>query len=138
VPFLDHRVVERVAAWPARYKVQGWQTKVVLREALKDIVPRPIMTRKKMGFPVPLSRWFRGRFASLVDDFVLGERSLARGLFDPTALRRLAQEHKSGAGQHGDRLWLLINLEIWQRIFLDNEDPAFVMQDDRGVRQAAA
>lgn len=139
VPFLDHVLVERVAALPARYKVQGWKTKAVLREALKDIVPQPIMTRKKMGFPVPLSRWFRGRFWPLVEEFVLGERALRRGLFQPEALRRIALEHRSGKAEHGDRLWLLINLEIWQRIALDGEDRAFVMQQHQlAGRKAAA
>ncbi|HKQ30930.1 MAG TPA: asparagine synthase (glutamine-hydrolyzing), partial [Burkholderiales bacterium] len=110
VPFLDHVLVERVAAMPARYKIQGWQTKAVLRAALKDLVPKPIMTRKKMGFPVPLSQWFRGRFWPLVEEFVLSERALKRGLFRPEALRRIALEHRAGRAQHGDRLWLLVNL----------------------------
>jgi asparagine synthase (glutamine-hydrolysing) len=139
VPFLDHVLVERVAAWPARYKVQGWQTKAVLRAALKDLVPAPIMTRKKMGFPVPLGQWFRGRFWPLVEEFVLSERARRRGLFNPEAVRRIALEHRSGRAQHGDRLWLLMNLEIWQRVFLDGEDPGFVMPADQSMhRQAAA
>jgi asparagine synthase (glutamine-hydrolysing) len=139
VPFLDHRLVEHVAAIPARYKVRGWQTKAVLRKALKDVVPAPIMTRKKMGFPVPLSHWFRGQFWPLVEEFVLGERAQHRRLFQPETLRRIAFEHRSGTAQHGDRLWLLINLEIWQRIALDGEDPAFVMQKEQlASRKAAA
>jgi len=63
----------------------------------------------------------------LVDEFVLGPRSLERGLFEPSALRRLADEHRAGSASHGDRLWLLVNLEIWQRIFLDGEEPAGVL-----------
>jgi asparagine synthase (glutamine-hydrolysing) len=57
---------------------------------------------------------------------VLGERALARGLFEPAATRRLAGEHAAGAADHAERLWSLVNLEIWQRIFLDGEDPADV------------
>ena len=76
-----------------------------------------------MGFPVPVGRWLRGPFWPVVQEFVLGPRALARGLFKPDALRRLTEEHRTGARNHGERLWLLVNLEIWQRIFLDGEDP---------------
>src|SRR5437667_3290690 len=112
VPFLDHVLVERVAALPGRLKLRGWTTKAVLRAALRDLVPPEILTRRKMGFPVPVGRWLRGAFWPLVEELVLGERALRRGLFDARALRRLAEEHRAGAAEHGDRLWLLANLEI--------------------------
>jgi asparagine synthase (glutamine-hydrolysing) len=121
VPFLDHEFVEQVVAIPASMKLAGWRTKAVLRRALRGLVPDPILTRRKMGFPVPVGRWLRGDFRHVVDEFVLGPRALARGLFDPAALRSLAAEHAAGI-EHGDRLWLLANLEMWQRIFLDGED----------------
>jgi asparagine synthase (glutamine-hydrolysing) len=124
VPFLDHTLVDRVAALPASLKLRGRRTKAVLRRAVADVVPPAILTRAKMGFPVPIGRWLRGRFAPVVDDLVLGPRALARGLFDESALRRLVTEHTSGAAEHGERLWLLANLEIWQRVFLDGEEPA--------------
>ncbi len=124
VPFLDHELVEHAVAIPARFKLRGLQTKAVLRAALSGRVPRPILTRRKMGFPVPVGGWFRGAFWPVVEEFVLGPRARARGLFKPSALRQLAEEHRTGAWRHGDRLWLLVNLEIWQRIFLDGEDPA--------------
>ncbi len=126
VPFLDHEFVEYVAAMPARFKINGWRTKVVLREALRGLVPDPILTRRKMGFPVPVGRWLRGLFWPVVQEFVLSPRALGRGLFQPSALSRLAEEHRTGAWDHGDRLWLLINLEIWQRIFLDGDDIAAI------------
>jgi len=127
VPFLDHVFVERVAAMPGRLKLRGWETKAVMRAAVRDVVPREILARRKMGFPVPVGRWLRGPFRPLVDELVLGPRALARGLFEPSALRRLAASHRAGAVDHGDRLWLLINLELWQRIFLDGEEPAGIM-----------
>jgi asparagine synthase (glutamine-hydrolysing) len=128
VPFLDHELVEHAVAIPARFKLRGWRTKAVLRRALAGRVPRPILTRRKMGFPVPVEAWFRGAFWPIVEEFVLGPRALARGLFEPSALRRVAEEHRTGAWRHGDRLWLLVNLEIWQRIFLDGDDPADIAQ----------
>ena len=127
VPFLDHQFVEYAAALPARFKIRGLRTKLVLREAVRDLVPRPILDRSKMGFPVPVGEWLRGRFWPLVEEFVLGPRAAARRLFDPGLVARLAAEHRAGAARHGDRLWLLLNLEIWLRIFHDGEDPDAVM-----------
>jgi asparagine synthase (glutamine-hydrolysing) len=79
-----------------------------------------------MGFPVPVGRWLRGPFWPVVEDFVLGPRALRRGLFEPSVVRGLAEEHRAGLRDHGDRLWLLVNLETWQRIFLDGEDVASI------------
>ena len=123
VPYLDHPLVEQVTALPARFKLRGWRTKAVLRAALKDVVPRAILERRKMGFPVPLGKWFREGWWSVVQEFVLSPRTLRRKLFNPAVLRALAQEHHAGVVDHGSRLWLLVNLEIWQRIFLDGEEP---------------
>jgi len=124
VPFLDHELVEHVAALPRNLKLRGVKTKAILREALKDLVPRPILTRRKMGFPVPMGGWLRGPFRPLLQEFVLGPRALGRGRFDPAFLRRLVGEHEAGTADHGDRLWLLLNLEIWQRVFVEGQDPA--------------
>jgi asparagine synthase (glutamine-hydrolysing) len=124
VPFLDHRLVEHAVQLPGRLKLRGWRTKAILRDAVADLVPRPILTRRKMGFPVPVGCWLRDRHRRLVDELVLGPRALARGLFVPAALRGLVAEHASGAADHGARLWLLLNLELWQRMFVDGEEPA--------------
>lgn len=131
VPFLDHRLVEMVAAIPGRYRLRGLQTKALLRDAVRDIVPAQIMNRKKMGFPVPLGTWLRGPWECVVDEFVLGARSVARGHFHEEELQRLAGEHRLGVADHGERLWLLINLEMWQRIFLEGEDPQDIYSTDR-------
>lgn len=127
VPFLDHPLVEYVAAMPGEYKLRGWQTKAVLREALRDLIPPAILKRPKMGFPTPLGFWLRGAFRPLLNELVLGPRSVERGLFDPAFVRQLVQEHCEGTRNHGDRLWLLINLEIWQRIFIEGEAPQTVL-----------
>jgi asparagine synthase (glutamine-hydrolysing) len=128
VPFLDHEFVEYVAALPGHYKLRGWRTKAVLREALRDVAPRAILSRKKMGFPTPTGEWLRGPFRPLVQEFVCGPRALDRGLFEPAFARRLAAEHHNGSSDHGARLWLLLNLEIWHRIFLEGESPEDVME----------
>src|SRR5258705_8196987 len=78
VPFLDHELVEHAVALPARFKLRGWRTKAILRKALDEVVPRAILQRRKMGFPVPVGRWFRGPFWPVVRELVLGPRALER------------------------------------------------------------
>jgi asparagine synthase (glutamine-hydrolysing) len=121
VPFLDHKLVEFSARLPDHMKLNGWTTKRVLREAMSTMLPQSILTRPKMGFPVPLERWFRDAFRPLLDDYVLGERTLARGIIQPDFARQLVVEHTSGAANHTERLWTLVNFEMWSRMFLDND-----------------
>jgi asparagine synthase (glutamine-hydrolysing) len=68
--------------------------------------------------------WLRRSYTTLLDDLVLGPRARARGLWDPRSVERLVGEHRAGAANHADRLWLLLNLELWQRVFLDGEAAA--------------
>jgi asparagine synthase (glutamine-hydrolysing) len=123
VPFLDHPLVEFAASMPDRMKLRGTTTKWVLRQAMQDLLPPEILSRKKMGFPVPIGAWFRGTWRSVVDEFVLGERAMRRGLFQPAELLGIVTAHTLEGENHSERLWALVTLEIWQRIFLDGEAP---------------
>jgi asparagine synthase (glutamine-hydrolysing) len=118
VPFLDHKLVEFTARLPERMKLRGVTTKYILRESMKGILPEPILTRSKMGFPVPLGTWFRSTFQPIIKEYVLGERALSRGIFNREYVQRLVAEHERGAN-HSERLWMLVNFEMWQRQFLD-------------------
>ena len=124
VPFLDHELVEFTARLPERLKLRGTTTKYVLRQAMKDKLPAEILSRRKMGFPVPVGEWFRGAWRSQIDEYVLSPRSLERGLFEPDALRRLVAEHDAREADHSERIWALVNLELWHRIFLEGESVA--------------
>lgn len=120
VPFLDHKLVEFTAKLPERMKLRGRDTKWILRRAMKNILPPEILDRPKMGFPVPLGDWLRGPYRHLVDDYVLGERSSARGIFDRGEIEKLVAEHIKGEN-HTARIFRLMNLEMWHRIFIDGE-----------------
>ena len=124
VPYLDHELVEYAISIPAKRRLAGFRTKAILRDAVKDVVPRAILRRRKMGFPVPLGRWLREDGRGAIDELVLSPRALSRGLLDPVVVRALADAHRARAADHGERLWLLLNLEIWQRLFLDRDEPA--------------
>jgi asparagine synthase (glutamine-hydrolysing) len=121
VPFLDHHLVEFATALPPRMKLRGLQTKWILRQAVKPLLPPEILTRRKMGFPVPFSLWLRGGGAGLARDVLLDSRARQRGVTDPAAVSALIDAHASGAADAGDALWSLLNLELWYRTFIDGE-----------------
>ena len=121
VPFLDHPLMEFAARLPQRMKLRGLTTKYVLRQAMRGTLPDAILTRRKMGFPVPVGRWFAGQYRQLLNEYVLGDRAAERGLFDMGYIRGLIAQHERGEGNQSERLWALVNTEIWQRIFLDGE-----------------
>ena len=133
VPFLDHKLVELAARMPARMKLRGLTTKYVLRRAMRGLLPEQIITRKKMGFPVPMGAWLRGPFRPVAEEYVLGERPAARGVFDRDFVRGLVARHQSGAEDHSERLWALVNFEMWQRQFFDGEAPAATWPTDAPV-----
>jgi len=121
VPFLDHKLVEFTSGLPQRLKLRGWTTKYVLRESMKGLLPEAILSRPKMGFPVPIGMWFRGAYSSVIDEYVLSDRALNRGIFSPDFVRSLVGRHQTGGENHSERLWALVNFEIWQRQFFDGE-----------------
>ena len=122
VPFLDHKLVEFTASLPERLKLRGWTTKYILRQSMKNILPEAILTRPKMGFPVPIGAWFRGQYGFLLDEYVLSSRALDRGIFAPDFVRDLVRRHQTGGENHDERLWALVNFEMWQRRFFDGDD----------------
>jgi asparagine synthase (glutamine-hydrolysing) len=119
VPFLDHKLVEFSAKLPERMKLRGATTKYILRESMKGLLPEAILSRPKMGFPVPIGAWFRGAFKGVLDEYVLSEQAASRGIFDPGFVRSLVKRHQEGGEDHTERLWALVNFEIWQRQFFD-------------------
>jgi asparagine synthase (glutamine-hydrolysing) len=121
VPFLDHRLVEFTAALPPRLKLRGFGTKWILRAAIRDVVPAAILTRQKMGFPVPFAAWMRTGWQQVARDVLLDSRSRQRGVIDPGAVERLIAAHASGRTNDGDALWSLLNLELWYRTFIDGD-----------------
>jgi asparagine synthase (glutamine-hydrolysing) len=121
VPFLDHKLVEFAAQLPDEWKLSGWTTKRVLREAMKGLLPESILNRPKMGFPVPFSGWTRGRWNEVARAVLLDRRSRERGIIDPVAIDTLLQDHAAGRTDGGDRIWSLMNLELWHRTFIDRE-----------------
>jgi asparagine synthase (glutamine-hydrolysing) len=123
-PFLDHKVVEFAASLPPQMKLNGsaWRgmtTKYILKKAMQRILPKDILYRRKHGFAVPLSEWFRGELRGLTRSVLLSPQALGRGYFIPAQVERMIVEHERGTADHGTRLWALLNLEMWQRTYID-------------------
>jgi asparagine synthase (glutamine-hydrolysing) len=112
--------MEFAAQMPDNMKLRGNTTKFVLRRAMKGILPDEILTRGKMGFPVPVGKWFRNEYNHLIDEYVTSARALGRGIFRAEFVRELVEKHQCGEN-HEERLWALLNFEMWQRRFIDNE-----------------
>jgi asparagine synthase (glutamine-hydrolysing) len=124
VPFLDHVLVEFASSIPASFETKRLAGKCILKSAARDLLPASIIYRRKMGFPTPLRGWLAGPHLEPVERMLLEPRSLEWGIFKPESLRKLFAEHRAGAKDHYEQIWRLMNLEIWRRIFLD-QDPAW-------------
>lgn len=112
-PFLDPRVQRVCARIPVAHKLQGAQTKRVLRRALHGRLPPDVLARPKRGFGVPLGAWLRGPLADWMDDLLSEERVRAQGLLDPQWVRRHVEEHKRGQMNHRKELWTALMLSAW-------------------------
>ncbi|MBI4712226.1 MAG: asparagine synthase (glutamine-hydrolyzing) [Planctomycetes bacterium] len=122
-PFLDHKVVELTARIPSNLKAKGLTTKYILKKALKGFLPDKILTRRKMGFGVPIGHWFRTSLAGYLKETLLSDRSIRRGYFRKETLTNLIEAHTGGRQDYAGQLWSLLVLELWHRIFIDNEKP---------------
>ena len=132
VPFLDHVLVEFAARLPDRLKLRGFRTKRILREAIRGLLPDAILSRKKMGFPVPFAQWTRQRWQPVMRDVLLDRRTRERGLINAAAVERLLDAHRDGTVNGGDAIWALLNFELWFRTFIDGEGIQSLAEPARG------
>jgi asparagine synthase (glutamine-hydrolysing) len=121
VPFLDHVLVEFAARIPRNIQVKGMAGKRVLKQAVADLLPASILYRPKLGFPTPWSLWLAGPQINEMERLLLDPRSLERGLFKRSAVECLFREHRSRHRDNYDRIWRLLNLELWQRVCLEDD-----------------
>ena len=124
VPFLDHVLVEFAATIPAEFSTRGLAGKHILKAAVQDLLPKSIVYRQKAGFPTPWAYWLLGPQLDELETMLLEPRTTARGLFRREVIQRLFAQHRARRRDHGNRIWRLLNLETWMRVFLDGELPA--------------
>lgn len=118
-PFLDHHLIEFAAGLPEKMKAGGLETKSFLKKVASRLVPKEVIYRRKMGFGVPIGKWFRGEMKAFVRGALLSERSLGRGIIKPEVLKRYVDEHTEARHDHAFRLWALLMLELWYQRFID-------------------
>jgi len=121
VPFLDHELVEFATRIPREVQLKGLTGKHILKKATEDLLPHSILYRPKLGFPTPWSGWMRGARLDAIEKLLLESRSLQRGYFRPKAIERIFAEHRAKYRDHYDRIWRLLNLELWHRVCLEGE-----------------
>jgi asparagine synthase (glutamine-hydrolysing) len=122
VPFLDHPLVEFAVNIPQNLQLGGFTGKRILKKAVEDLLPHSILHRPKLGFPTPWSRWLAGPQLDVIRKLLLEPRSMERQMFQRSAVERLFEEHRSGHRDHSDRIWRLLNLELWHRVCLEKQE----------------
>jgi asparagine synthase (glutamine-hydrolysing) len=119
LPFLDHRLVELAFQIPGRYKVRALSTKRILKQAVRGLVPDVVLDKPKHGFAVPTDPWFHGELKKFVFEILLDDRTRRRGIFNMHVVERLWREHMEGRRVWDAQLWLLLNFELWCRVYMD-------------------
>ncbi len=118
-PFLDHKLIEFAASLPEELKMRRFQTKSLLKKVAARLVPREVVYRRKMGFGVPIGKWFREDMKDFLTSVLLSEKSLKRNIIRPEMIRRLVTEHTTAERDHAFQLWTLLMLELWFQRFID-------------------
>jgi asparagine synthase (glutamine-hydrolysing) len=112
-PLLDQDLAELAATIPNSLKIHEGRGKYIFAQALGDRLPAELLTRKKMGFGVPLASWFRGSLREMLWDHLSAPQFLARGIVSPPFVRGLLEEHQIGRRDNSRWLWALLMLELW-------------------------
>ncbi len=112
-PFLDHTLIEFLMKLPLDLKLRGFTGKYVLKQAMRDRLPKEIIKRPKKGFGMPVAKWIKGELRELVHDTFTPQRLKRRGLFNPNYVQRLLDEHESGRADHRKLIWTLLRFDMW-------------------------
>jgi len=119
VPFLNRQMIELAARMPPGLKLHGFKRKYALKRALEKLLPHEVVWRKKAGFSAPIRSWLRGPLRPLVEDLLSEETVKRRGLFRPAEVKRIVSANLSGREDYNLQVFQLLNLELWQRQFID-------------------
>ncbi len=134
-PFTDYKLLEFALQVPERMKVRGTETKWITREAMGDLLPREVLNKKKMGFNPPLPQWINGELRPVIQKFLSPENLQRRGIFRPEAVQKLVRDHQENRRDNALKIWALLMVEVWQRMYIDNESEESVRSEVTGVRK---
>ncbi|MEO8120945.1 MAG: asparagine synthase-related protein, partial [Rhodoferax sp.] len=114
-PLMDHELVEWLATLPSAFKMRASEGKYIFKKAMEHKLPQDVLYRPKMGFSVPLARWFRGPLRGRVREALLGSQMAESGWFNPATIRQLVEQHESGARDHSTPIWTLLMYDAFLR-----------------------
>jgi asparagine synthase (glutamine-hydrolysing) len=120
-PFLDHKLAEFCAIIPPVYKVKGTKRRIIQTELAKKYLPPALITKKKQGFSSPLNYLLADEFKHLYKTFLNDSRLVQKGFLNQSAINKLLHEHLNNKMDHGNRLWLICNAEVWYRMYIENQ-----------------
>ena len=118
-PLMDHKLVEWLATLPSNLKMRGNESKYLLKKSMEPKLPDDVLYRPKMGFAVPLARWFRGPLRQRVRNSLLEGRMADCGYFNHGAIQKIVEQHESGAHDHSTPIWTLLMYDAFLRNVLD-------------------
>lgn len=118
-PLLDHKVIEFAASLPENIKLKGTENKSLLKKVASRLVPPEVLYRKKMGFGVPITHWFRGQLKDYLQANLLSDKFAKRGIIKNEVVTKLVNEHLNAERDHVWQLWTLLMLELWFQQFID-------------------
>jgi len=122
-PLVDYKVVEFAASIPASMKLKGRNLKYILKQVASRYLPDELVHREKQGFSFPIGSWMRTDLKGLIDNLFQQSRFVELGIFSAAEISRIWDEHKTGKADHNYRLWILMNLELWYRLYFEGETP---------------
>ena len=118
-PLVDHRLVEYAASIPSHMKLKGMKLKHILRSVSSRYLPRELVYREKQGFGFPIALWLRNDLQHFLRNLFAQSRFVEMGIFEHHAIQSMIEEHLSGKVDHNFRLWILLNLELWYRMYFE-------------------
>jgi len=127
-PLLDHVLMEWAVGLPEEVKMARGVTKALFKSAMEPYLPAELLYRPKMGFSCPVDHWFRNEIKELAYDTLLSQSARQRGLFRPDYVQRLLDEHCGFTRDHHTRLWALLMLELWFRMWIDAPAEAEILR----------
>jgi asparagine synthase (glutamine-hydrolysing) len=120
-PIFESNLVNFASSIPANLKIKGFKTKYVFKKAMLKILPKEILCKKKKGFSMPIGKWFREDLKEYTEKILFSKELEERGLFNIDYIKELWRKHQQENKDYSVELWILLKLELWFRIFMDND-----------------
>ena len=122
LPICDNEMVDYALSIPFEEKLKGYELKHIVKEAMREKLPKEIYRQPKMGFPTPLAKWFKNGLKDFMKKILLDKQCLDRGVFEPDRVKKYLNEHLDGKRNRQHVLWKILNVEIWHRVFIDSDN----------------